>query len=270
MENEDLFLEACETDTGCEKIWEAFNEMRLKNVLCDIKLMSGDGCSFPVHKAVLAANSKNFLESFTKKDSNLFTAREYVAPNMDSEHLEAFVDYMYKRVAHITMDNALSILKYAEEFEIHGLVEQCCVFLSTALDCKNCLEIFLFAASHHKINLKMKSRKYILQNYATVYQNNPDFVRLSHQDLVNFMNDDSLNVIREETVFESAMKWIDHNPEKRIRYLIAFFSHIRLGLISIEYFVDHISSHPYVLMEQDNCESVINSTWELLYNIQVN
>lgn len=76
------------------KIWAAFNEMRINTKLCDAVLVANDGKTFPVHKAILAANSPHYHHTFTAVNSNeansvppTFHSPEYITEDVEGERV---------------------------------------------------------------------------------------------------------------------------------------------------------------------------------------
>ena len=258
-------------------IWQSFNEMRESNKFCDVILRSGDGQCFPAHQAILAANSIYFFKTFIVPDKcnsegsshNLTQTLHIELSQMSGEDLTCILDYMYTRVLRVTMDNVFKLLEYADKFKINGLACHCRKFLERALNNCNCFMIWRFAKSHNQKKILKDTRKYILHNFLNIAERNPDFLKLTSNEVLEFVLDDYLNVKTEESVFESAIHWVGHDPASRKSHLPSFLSAMRLGLVKMQYLIDNIGNHTYVQGDL-SCKPFLDVAIDFLCDLQKN
>ena len=82
--------------------------------------------------------------------------------------------------------------------------------------------------------------RYLLENFATVAIKSNELLSLTIEQLVVLMSTDDLNVKNEEIVFDTILRWINHDPENRKQYIINLLKCVRLGLLSTQYFVEKV------------------------------
>lgn len=72
----------------------------------------------------------------------------------------------------------------------------------------------------------------------------------------------------EETVWETILRWINHNPEQRRKHIVALMKCIRLGLLDTQFFLEHVKDHPYVTGCEDSRPMIIE-TLKFLYDLEM-
>ena len=248
-----------------KQIWEAFNRLRIDKQLCDAVLVV-ENKRFPVHRAILAANSPYFRALFTNgmKESE---QQEIHIPGLDAKTMSDIIDYVYTRSVRISMDNVTTLLPQSDSFLIPGLVERCCHFLSSALTPMNCIGIWKFAQNMYRGDLANSTRKYILDNFMQVATKSVEFLNMEPDELLTFFEDDELNVHAEEDTFQAIVRWVDYKASSRTQFMAQFLRRIRLGLLQSDYFVDKICSHPYV-SNNVKCQDIIQEAWGFLYSTE--
>lgn len=65
-------------------------------------------------------------------------------------------------------------------------------------------------------------------------------MKLKKEEFIRIIQDNQLNVKREECVWEILIKWIDVDPDNRTNDLAFLLPGIRFGLMNIKYFVDNV------------------------------
>lgn len=79
---------------------------------------------------------------------------------------------------------------------------------------------------------------------------------------------DELNVKSEEVVWEFVLRWINHNPDERKKYIKDLMKTIRLGLLDTQYFLEKVKDHPYVTGFEE-CRPIIIETLTFLYDLEM-
>lgn len=132
----------------------------------DITLVC-QGKEFPAHRLVLEGSSSYFTALFK---SGLEEAKSGIVHfrNMDSETLEAILDYLYKgEVKKIkTKEQIKKVLSASHMMELTELFEYCCSLLGESLSKKNFREIQKIVSTYKLVNLHEK-----LLAFALVYCN---------------------------------------------------------------------------------------------------
>lgn len=55
---------------------------------------------------------------------------------------------------------------------------------------------------------------------------------------------DELNVKSEEAVWECALRWVHHDPERRKQHIVTLMRSIRLGLLDTQFFLENVRHPP--------------------------
>ena len=67
-----------------------------------------------------------------------------------------------------------------------------------------------------------------------------ELLQLNVDELIELTASDDLNVKNEEIVFDTIVRWIDHDPEMRKDDIVPLLKSIRLGLLSTQFFVEKV------------------------------
>ena len=102
-----------------ENISTAFGSMRIDANFADVTLACEDGKQIEAHKVILAASSPFF--------QNLLTRNQHAHPliymrGVQSETLEALVDFLYHGEANVYQETLNDFLTIAEELKLKGLL----------------------------------------------------------------------------------------------------------------------------------------------------
>lgn len=87
-------------------------------------------------------------------------------------------------------------------------------------------------------------------------------------ELCQLIGADELNVKSEEVVWESILRWINHEPETRKYHIVELMKTIRLGLLDTQFFLEHVKDHAYVA-GVEACRPIIIETLTFLYDLEM-
>ncbi|XP_045168944.2 kelch-like protein 10 [Mercenaria mercenaria] len=242
------------------------NELRKSGQLTDA-VIKVESQVFPIHRAILSACSPYFRALFTNE---MFATnrREVVIPGVSADVMKTIIDYSYTRQVDVTAENVELLLPAADQFHVNGIVKACCDFLASQMVAENCIGIYKFAKAYFCHNLERISFRYLMHNYCKVCTQSNEFLQLNAEELAEMLSRDELNVKNEELVFDSVLRWIDYDPERRRNCMAKLLRSIRLGLLSTQYFVEKVKPHPYV-KESENCKPIIIETLKFLYDLDM-
>ncbi|XP_052241378.1 kelch-like protein 10 [Dreissena polymorpha] len=245
---------------------KVLNELRQSAQLTDA-IIKVENHSFPIHRAIMSACSPYFRSLFTNE---LFHTemREVVIPGVSADIMKIIIDYAYTRTININPENVELLLCVADQFHVMGIVKSCCDYLTGSLNVDNCVGIYKFAKAYFCHTLECKSFTVVLQNFAHVAVHSNEFLQLSADELADIMSRDELNVRNEELVFDAVLRWIDFEPERRKSSIPKLMRSIRLGLLTTQYFVERVKTHPYV-RESEGCKPIIIETLKFLYDLEM-
>ncbi|XP_070278898.1 kelch-like protein 41 isoform X3 [Myotis yumanensis] len=220
----------------------------------DCTLKAGDK-SIPCHRLILSACSPYFREYFLS-DIDEAKKKEVVLDNVDSAMLDLIIKYLYSASIDLNDGNVQDIFALASRFQIPSVFTVCVSYLQKRLAPGNCLAILRLGLLLDCPRLAISAREFVSDRFVQICKEE-DFMQLSPQELISVVSNDSLNVEKEETVFEAVMKWVRTDKE-RVKSLSEVFDCIRFRLMTEKYFKDHV--------EKDD---IIKSNPELQKKIKV-
>nr|XP_028606734.1 kelch-like protein 40 [Podarcis muralis] len=215
------------------------------------------GREFPCHRLVLAACSPYFRAMFLS-DMEESKKKEIDLEDVDPEVMGKILHYIYTSELDITEQNVQDIFTVANMFQIPSIFTVCVSFLQKRLCLSNCLAIFRLGLMLDCARLAIAARDFISDRF-TLISRDEEFNQLSPDELIAIISTDSLNVEKEETVFEVVMKWaMARDREARAKALPVVFESIRFRLMDKGYFKDHVEKH-----------ALVKSSPELLKKVQM-
>ncbi|KFQ26284.1 Kelch-like 40, partial [Merops nubicus] len=203
------------------------------------------GKEFPCHRLVLAACSPYFRAMFLS-DMEESKKREVSLEDVDPDVMGKILHYIYTSELEITEQNVQDIFSVANMFQIPSIFTVCVSFLQKRLCLSNCLAIFRLGLMLDCARLAVAARDFICDRFPLVSRDE-EFYQLSPDELIAVISSDSLNVEKEETVFEAVMKWVGtKDREGRQKALPVVFESIRFRLMPEDYVKDHVEKHALV------------------------
>ncbi|XP_065304431.1 kelch-like protein 10 [Dermacentor albipictus] len=246
---------------------EALWDMRSSGVLCDGLLKTTDGGQFPVHRVVMASCSEYFRALFSSHLSSGGRC-EVLVQGVSSEALAIIVEFAYKRITWVGCDNVERLLKAADYLCVMGMIKDCCDFLLSIMTPENCLSIHNLAKMYNCFDLAAKAKDYLMEHFVEVAKRSDEFLRLDADDVVSILSDENLNVVKEESVWKAALRWIEFDPASRTRHMARLFECVRTGLVDTDFFVEKIKTHKYIV-DDDGCRPRVIQTLRFLYDLDV-
>ena len=241
--------------SGSRKENELFMPKQMLDQRCDIILLVEDGKEFKAHKQVLSEASP-FFEKLLNSDMK--ESREgIVRLEMFSESaMRNTLQFIYTgNVQILAEDNARDLVVSADYFFLPTLKPLAEAALVKMLNTSNCLSAYYFSQRYQCEQLLAKSEKYILANFIAVYEmNREEVLNMSNKEMEMWLSSDEINVSAEEGVFKIILAWIDHDRNKRQKYFVELFRHVRLIFASCDFLSSDILKNDLV---KDN-ESCLN------------
>ncbi|KAM9317859.1 kelch-like protein 10 [Pholidichthys leucotaenia] len=207
------------------------NELRLEGKLCDAVIKVED-TEFKIHKIILVNLSPYFRALFlysASSEQKVFNITGISAPIM-----ELILEYAYTGRVSVTVENIHELLLTANQLEVMDIVQICWNFIENELAPKNCIGIWQFTNVASCPEMRYKACRYITDHFVDVVSSE-EFLQLSVEELEDILGRDELCVKRENSVYEAAIKWMLHMPEKREKHAVRLLSKVRLGLMMESY-----------------------------------
>ncbi|XP_054847800.1 kelch-like protein 40 [Eublepharis macularius] len=215
------------------------------------------GKEFPCHQLVLAACSPYFRAMFLSEGEES-KKREVSLEDVDPEVMGKILHYIYTSELEITEQNVQDIFSVANMFQIPSIFTVCVSFLQKRLCLSNCLAIFRLGLMLDCARLAVAARDFICHQFALISRDE-EFYQFSADELIAIISSDSLNIEKEESVFEVVMKWaVAKDRESRAQALPVVFESIRFRLMDKDYLKNHVEKH-----------ALVKSSPELLKKIQM-
>ncbi|XP_071380481.1 kelch-like protein 41b isoform X3 [Centroberyx affinis] len=236
---------------------DGLKELLNENKFVDCTLKVGDR-SFPCHRLIMAACSPYFREIFFTADGKeAENTKEVVLEDVNPTVLDMVIRYLYSAEIDLTDDNVQDIFAVANRFQIPSVFTVCVNYLQKKLSLGNCLAIFRMGLVLNCPRLAVAARNYIADRFELLYKED-EFLQLAAHELFAVIGGDSLNVEKEELVFEALMAWVRHDKESRIKVLADAFDCVRFRLLPEKYFHDKVET-----------DDIIKADPELQKKIQV-
>uniref|UniRef100_A0A8C8RTG9 Kelch like family member 40 n=1 Tax=Pelusios castaneus TaxID=367368 RepID=A0A8C8RTG9_9SAUR len=214
------------------------------------------GKEFPCHRLVLAACSPYFRAMFLS-DMEESKKKEITLEDVDPDVMGNILHYIYTSELEVTEQNVQDIFSVANMFQIPSIFTVCVSFLQKRLCLSNCLAIFRLGLMLDCARLAVAARDFICDRFALVSRDE-EFYQLSPDELIAVVSTDSLNIEKEEAVFEAVMKWAAAKDREPAQALPVVFESIRFRLMTKDYIRDHVEKHP-----------IVKSSPELLKKLQM-
>ncbi|XP_043944885.1 kelch-like protein 10 [Protopterus annectens] len=239
-----------------------FNQYRLEGKFCDA-VIKVDEIEMKVHKIIMVSCSSYFKALFSGAWSNK-EKMVYNIPGVSADMMELIIEYAYIRTISITADNVKQLLIAADQFCVSGIVKTCCDFFESHLCPENSIGIWMLADCCYCPELKTKASLFILQNFEETVKASEEFLQLSAFKFGEIIEKDELSVKQEDVVFEAIVKWINHDPKDRKKFLPLLLPKVRLYRMDVEYFIKNIKNHDYVKGNHE-CNQAIINTLKIMY-----
>ncbi|XP_048866237.1 kelch-like protein 40a isoform X1 [Brienomyrus brachyistius] len=199
---------------------------------------------FPCHRLVLAACSPYFKAMFLS-DLEESKKREIVLEDVEPSIMGMVLKYIYTSDINLTEENVQDIFSVANMFQIPSLFTVCISFLKQRLGLSNCLAVFRLGLLLDCPQLAIDARDFICDRYQLIVRDD-DFHQLGPVELAAVITSDSLNVDKEEVVFESILSWVGHDKEDRLKDLPDLLECVRFRLIPLDYFSKKVENHEWI------------------------
>ncbi|XP_078512370.1 kelch-like protein 35 [Lissotriton helveticus] len=261
---EKMCLKLCNGSCHAEEILQTLNAYRQSGILTDVVLSVG-GQEFPCHRAALSANSAYFRAMFS---SNLKEGHQDVVSiqKIAASAMSLLLDYMYGGSLVIQEDNVESVMEASDLLQIPRLRDACIRFLEDQLHPCNCVGILKFADSFSITSLSEKSKKFMLEGFSEV-SCHEEFLDLSQAELIAYLSNEELVVMKEEVVYEAAMRWVRHDAKTRKKVLRDILEHVRLPLLDPTYFLEKVEMDA-IIQDSPECFPLLHEarTYYILGN----
>lgn len=166
------------------------------------------------------------------------------------EAIKSLVDFCYLTRITIQTENVQELLPVANLFEMKGVVDACCTFLSGQLHPSNCLGIRQFAGHHSCPGLWKKCNMFMQQRFPEIALHE-EFLELGFEEVKRIVSDSSLNVRGEEQVYEAVLSWVKHRLAERKPFVSDLLQCVRMPLMSATYLSREVKKEALLMDSHD-------------------
>eukprot|EP00061_Rhincodon_typus_P015753 g43610.t1 len=174
---------------------------------------------------------------------------------LEPDLVEALLRYLYSSELSLSDANVKEVLAAASLLQIPSVFTVCVSFLHQRLGLSNCLAVFRLGLMLDCPRLAVAARDLACEHFPLVSKD-PDFLGLSAAELTAIISSDSLNVEREELVFEAVMAWASSQAAP-LKALPQLLDCVRFLLMPRRYLEQQVQAYP-----------LLSSSPELLQKIQ--
>ncbi|GFS58227.1 kelch-like protein 26 [Trichonephila inaurata madagascariensis] len=205
------------------------NTLRSKGLLLDITLIAG-GQSFQAHRVVLASCSEYFRAMFTDamKESQ---QSEICLNGVTAEGMRYLLEYAYTSKLGLSLANIQDVLSAANHVQLIAVVEACSSYLKEQLDLDNCVDVATIAEIYSLHKLLKEVYLFICGNLKK-FAEKSEFLRVSPFQLEYILKCDFPVDCSEREVLSIVLKWIEHQPHERFKYIHQLLRYIHFNEIS--------------------------------------
>ncbi|XP_075589145.1 kelch-like protein 28 [Dermatophagoides farinae] len=292
-------------------LWNSSNNLaqmyRMRPKLCDVCLVTDDGCHIYAHRAILSSSMHYFSTMFIGQDFstestnciiddhvdsrinnissssssttasastsynvNFIEQNQYQISikNLDGNSLNEIIKYCYLGIVNINETNVQMLLSAATMLNCKDIIKICCEFLRSKLQTSNAIGIYSFAEIMGCKDLKDFTFAFILQNFVQIFQND-EFIQLSTERVVEIISSDYLDTgdEGEHIVLAAVINWIMFDYNERRQYLSQLIEHIRFPRFNQEELINIENEYPLVKNEPASKDLLIEA---LKYHLMKN
>ena len=142
------------------------------------------------------------------------TQKEVRIVGVEAESMDLVLNYAYTSRVVLTEANVQALFTAASIFQIPSIQDQCAKYMISHLDPQNSIGVFIFADHYGHQELGDRSKEYIRKKFLCVTKEQ-EFLQLTKDQLISILDSDDLNVDREEHVYESIVRWFEHEQNER-------------------------------------------------------
>lgn len=232
-----------------------FSKLYKDREFVDITL-AVDEKEFFCHKNVLAISSPFFMALFSTNMSESHQEK-ITLKEIDSLSMELVLDYIYTGEVFMTEETVQDLLSAANRFQLLPLRAGCADFMRRHITVSNCIGVYFFAKAHECNVLAAKAKEIINKQFSGLCQN-PEFMSLPADKLIEITSDDNIEISQEEIMYEACLNWVKSNLADRKQHLGDVMGCVRFASINSYYFCDRIDCNQ-MLKECDSLKETLDN-----------
>ncbi|XP_053321698.1 kelch-like ECH-associated protein 1A [Spea bombifrons] len=244
------------------KALETMDDLRRNNQLCDLLLRvsyNGQVEDFHVHKVVLASCSSFFRAMFTNNFRECY-AREVTIKDICPIVMQKLIEFAYTSRITVGEKCVLHVLLAAMRYQMEDVAKACSDFLVKHLDASNVIGISNFAEQIGCTELYSKGREYINMHFSEVTKEE-EFYNLTHCQLLDLVNQESLNVLCESEVYNACLRWMQWDLNNRAQYFHVLLNAVHIYALPPKFLAVQLQQCP-ILHKEISCRAYLSKIFQ--------
>ena len=197
----------------------------------DVTIVAGNE-EIPGNRLILSCYS-SYFEGMFKLPMRERYEKTIELNTIDGKVLRALIDFIYAGSINIDAQNVVDLLSGADYLQLHEAKEFCFEFLRSHITVDNAVGILKTADLYRNESLKKEIQQYISINLDKVMQTN-DFKQLSKEELVFCISRLDRKQVQEFSIFQAIVGWCSHDQKARERKFPELFKMIQLQKVSLD------------------------------------
>ncbi|XP_065941532.1 kelch-like protein 3 isoform X2 [Magallana gigas] len=237
-------------------IGQYLNEIYKREQICDISFKLGN-IIYPVHKVVLASQSPLFEKLFNSKDFTQppIRPRQIRVTGVSDEALKIFLNSIYSGdINSVKPDCLHEVLVLSRMFEVQQITQMSLKKISS-LGHLDMIELLQKMRSHQDVQLCDILMDVIAKNFMEI-RNSSSFYGLDVDTFCMILSNERLDVNSEMDIFESAVSWLHHHKEDRMKNLERVMDMVRFSHLSSQQLMECFVKCP-TLKQSPHCVGLI-------------
>lgn len=172
-----------------------------------------------------------FSDNFQESELSVINLSE----DVEHQALVKLMNFIYKGAFDVCTSEVQALFQLADQWAMTAVKEICSFFMIRELDASNCLDLLQLAEMYSCESLKKACCDTVAQQYPAVSFSNA-FYNSSPALLTTILSLPNLNpgCVGEDFVFESILRWIEHDPLCRKESLISMIKFVNLSALTTE------------------------------------
>ncbi len=235
-----------------QQTWSGMGKLFQQETLSDVMLMA-EGHSIACHKFLLAAASEYFYNRLAV-DNDSVNHNLLEIEGISFNALKVIVSYLYTGNINITQENASDVMPVCKMLQLKSAYDICVNFTLDTVNPGNCIGLYKMAKTNDVQQLLAKTLDMMESNFTEVVSGR-EFLTMSEQDLADYIQNENVNILNEDPVFEAVVSWVRSQPLERECSFARLITHVRLTHCSPHYLTQVVSKEP--LMNSNECQKLL-------------